>query len=490
MRILSRIHDRSVSKPLSWRCSQLMFKPIALFPAERWKRLKTFVAGKEALRWPGTAFRTTVVMILCFGHALSGQPGPTVEEFQARRQAYSERVKTGISVIFNAPEEQLRESRTDKDFFYLTGFSEPGAILVLSPQNPACRETLFIPSRDTAQERWTGPKTDVTSETAKALGVERLMSLDHFQSELLRLAESERRFLTVFPTAGRGDYSLLENSATEKLRRLFPFADLLDARTQIACLRMKKSKSELDLLKKAIAITVEGHQSAAAEIAADRFEYQVQAALEYRFRFLGATRPAFPSIVGSGRNSTILHYDKNTRQMAEGELVVVDIGAEFGEYAADITRTYPVSGKFSPRQREIYNIVLEAQEAALREVKPGVLISKAGAIHKAAYDVINTHGKDLQGNPLGQYFIHGTSHHLGLDVHDAVNETHRPLEPGMVITIEPGVYIPSENLGVRIEDDLVVTDNGYELLSKEIPRRPEDIERYMADSRKNRQSRP
>jgi Xaa-Pro aminopeptidase len=166
--------------------------------------------------------------------------------------------------------------------------------------------------------------------------------------------------------------------------------------------------------------------------------------------------------------------------MHRGELVVVDIGAEFEEYAADITRTYPVGGKFSSRQREIYNIVFAAQEAALKAVKPGVVMGKSGLIHRAAYEYIDSHGKDLRGNSLGQYFIHGTSHHLGLDVHDAVSEPNRVLEAGMVITVEPGIYIPDENLGVRIEDVVLITETGYELLSKDLPRTPEEIEKMMA----------
>ena len=159
--------------------------------------------------------------------------------------------------------------------------------------------------------------------------------------------------------------------------------------------------------------------------------------------------------------------------------MVVDIGAEFEEYAADVTRTYPVGGKFSSRQREIYNIVYGAQEAALKAVKPGVTIGKSGPIHLAAYEYMDSHGKDLQGNSLGRYFIHGTSHHLGLEVHDAVSEPNRVLEPGMVITVEPGIYIPDENLGVRIEDVVLITESGYELLTRDLPRTPEEIEKTM-----------
>ncbi len=425
------------------------------------------------------------IIILVVGMAQVVQAISPIEEYRERRQAYLERVKSGVSVIFNASDEELSLFRTAKDFYYLTGFCEPGAILVLSPQNPLHKETLFLRPRDPTQEKWTGPKADVTPEMAKRLGVERVVSRERFQSELTKLMEGEGKLYTIFPPGRKEEWPSPESSMVTRVRQLFPFSEILDASPHIAHLRMKKSASELELLRRAIAITLEGQKDAAGEISPDRFEYQVQAALEYQFRRLGSNSPAFPSIVGSGINSTTLHYESNSKKMMDGELVVVDVGAEFGEYAADITRTYPVSGKFSPRQREIYNIVLEAQDAALKEVRPGASISRFGAIHKAAFDYINIHGKDLKGQPLGQYFIHGTSHHLGLDVHDAVDENSRPLEQGMVITVEPGIYISEENLGVRIEDDVLVTEAGYELLSRDLPRGAEEIERFMAESRKH-----
>ncbi|HTY23484.1 MAG TPA: aminopeptidase P N-terminal domain-containing protein [Desulfomonilaceae bacterium] len=419
---------------------------------------------------------------LIVGMAQVAQAIEPIKEYQERRQAYLERVKSGVSVIFNASDEELSVFRVAKDFFYLTGFSEPGAILVLSPQNPTHKETLFLRPRDPTQEKWTGPKADVTSEMAKRLGVERVVSRERFQSELTKLMEGEGKLYTILPPGRKEEWPSSETNTVTRIRQLFPFSEVLDASPHIAHLRMKKSASELELLRRAIAITLEGQKAAAGEISPDRFEYQVQAVLEYEFRRLGSSSPAFPSIVGSGLNSTILHYESNSKKMVDGELVVVDVGAEFGEYAADITRTYPVSGKFSPHQREIYSIVLEAQEAALKEVRPGANISRGGAIHKAAFEYINTHGKDLKGQSLGQYFIHGTSHHLGLDVHDAVDENSRPLEQGMVITVEPGIYLSEENLGVRIEDDVLVTESGYELLSRDLPRRPDEVEKFMAES--------
>ncbi len=415
------------------------------------------------------------------GAAASGVVVPA--EYKARRQAYSARATDGVTVLFNALEEDLREYAADKDFYYLTGLTEPNAILVLSPRHPEYQETLFIPSRDLGQEKWTGVKLSAGPETARLLGIGRVLTLDYFHSELVTLASGQRKIYVALPSHKGNRPPSIQEGQVSRLREMFPFSDFVDASPHIAFLRMKKSEGELALVKRAIAITAEAHKAAAAEIGGGRYEYEVEAALEYVFRRRGSVRPAFPSIVGSGPNSVILHYDKSTRRMENGELIVVDIGAENEEYAADVTRTYPINGRFSPRQREIYDVVLAAQEVALKEVKPGALYNKSGSIHRAAYDYISTHGKDLKGASLGQYFIHGTSHHLGLDVHDAVSDPNRPLEAGMIITVEPGIYIPEENLGVRIEDVVLVTETGYELLTRDLPRRADEIERLMEDQR-------
>src|SRR5262249_19529510 len=200
----------------------------------------------------------------------------------------------------------------------------------------------------------------------------------------------------------------------------------MDVGPAIAELRQVKSTTEIALLEKAVQATLKGHEAAARTIGPGVIEYEVEAALEFEFRRYGAERPGYPSIVGSGPFSTVLHYDKSARRMEMGDVVVVDVGAEYSGYSADITRTYPVSGKFSARQKEIYQIVLDAQKAAIAEVKPGTTFSK---IHAAAFDYIRTKG-------YSKYFIHGTSHHIGLQVHD-VGSTTRVLEPNMVITVEP-----------------------------------------------------
>ncbi|MBM3803356.1 MAG: aminopeptidase P family protein [Acidimicrobiia bacterium] len=409
--------------------------------------------------------------------------GVETAEFRSRRQAYASRTADGVTVLFNAPEEDLREFVPDKNFYYFTGTSAPGGILVLSPRHSQHKETLFIPERNLDQEKWTGAKQAPGIETARLLNIDRVLPLEQFQTELNVLMAGQKKIYAVLPGHKSTANACVQENQIAKLRGLFPFVETAQAAAPIAHLRMTKSAAELALLRRAIQITIAAQEAASRTIADGRYEYEVEAALEFELRRAGATRPAFPSIVGSGPNSVILHYEKNTRPMRQGELVVVDIGAEFAEYAADVTRTYPVGGTFSPRQKEIYLIVLAAQEAALRAVKPGVIIGKSGPIHRAAYETIDSQGKDLNGGALGQYFIHGTSHHLGLEVHDAVSEPNRALEPGMVITIEPGIYIPGENLGVRIEDVVLVTETGYELLTKDLPRTPEDIEKLMRKRR-------
>jgi Xaa-Pro aminopeptidase len=211
------------------------------------------------------------------------------------------------------------------------------------------------------------------------------------------------------------------------------------------------------------------------------YEYEIAAVMVGTYLMDGCRRSAYAPIVGSGPNSTTLHYSRNSRRMDAGEVVVMDVAAECDSYASDITRTLPANGRFTPRQREIYEVVLGAQRAAIAAVKPGMTLGRStpGSLYKIAYDYIDSHGKDLRGDPLGKYFIHGLSHHVGLDVHDA-SDTTAPLKAGMVITVEPGVYIPEENIGIRIEDIVLVTETGARVLSAALPTDPDEIERALA----------
>jgi Xaa-Pro aminopeptidase len=363
--------------------------------------------------------------LIVFATLAFGIEKEPLQEYRARRERLEQRIRGNVLVLRAAPEQELVEYQQEKNFYYLTGFDEPNAILLLDASSEPSQEFLFLPERKPAQERWTGPKLGPGSDAEKATGFAKVLATSQFDAVL--------------------------KTASDRAKSVYGLADV---EKDIAYLRQVKSPTEIALLEKAIQITMKAQQAAAKTLAPGVMEYQVEAALEYEFRSNGAERPGFPSIVGSGRYSTILHYEKNDRRIQAGDVVVVDIGAEYGGYSADVTRTYPSSGKFSTRQRELYQIVLDAQKAAIAKVRPGVKISD---LHQAAMGHIRSKGYE-------KFFIHGTSHHIGLEVHD-VGETSRPLEPNMVITVEPGIYIPEEEIGIRIEDDVLVTPTGYRGLS-------------------------
>ena len=404
------------------------------------------------------------------------------EEYSARRLAYQEQLKEGVTLIFNSNYIDLEEYVPDKNFYYLTGCEEPGAVLLLIPNKKLHQETLFLPIRDLEQERWTGSRLDPNQTTVQNIGISRVLSMEELRPELSQLKMATGKVyinLPINPSKTQKVQTFLEPIAT--IKKWFPKIQIVDASPTIGLLRMKKSKLELKKMRKAVEITIKAHRKAAQMIFSGKFEYQVEALIEFEFRNRGATRPAFPSIVASGPNSTTLHYAYNKRRMQSGDLVIIDVGAEFENYSADLTRTYPVDGRFTNRQREIYNIVLGAQEAALKQLRPGIRLGENGPIHQAAYQYINNHGSDNHGQRLGQYFIHGVSHHIGLEVHDLISQSSPLLEPGMVITIEPGIYIPQENLGIRIEDEVLITENGFQLISSALPRSAAAIEQLMVE---------
>jgi Xaa-Pro aminopeptidase len=252
-------------------------------------------------------------------------------------------------------------------------------------------------------------------------------------------------------------------------------------------MRQIKSPGEIAFLKRAIDLSLDAQLEAMRLMRPGLYEYQVAAKMVEVHAMGGSEAEGYAPIVGAGPNSTALHYDKLSRKIEDGDIVVMDVAAQFSGYSADITRTIPANGKFTPRQREIYDIVLGAQNAALAAVKPGAYFyckGKGGGLFKIAYDYINSHGQDSHGKRLGQYFIHGLGHDIGLNVHDPEEPggSCTPLETGMVVTVEPGVYIPEESLGVRIEDDILITESGYKLLSERLPRDPEEIEKIMANA--------
>lgn len=378
-------------------------------------------------------------------------------EYASRRARLAEQVKGSALVLFGAPDSDLVKFKQTDNFYYLTGFSEPDAVLVIDATGERPEETLYIRPRNPSQERWTGETMSPGGDGQRETGIKAVKVLADLNPAVTRLLEKSRKVFT----------ETNDRRSIDRLRTMAPAAETQNAAPAIAGLRIRKSATELALMEKTVSITLTGHEAAARTIAPGVWEYEVEAALEFEFRKRGAERPSFPSIVGSGPNSTTLHYSGSTRQMKAGDLVVVDIGSEYSGYAGDVTRTYPVSGKFTPRQREIYQIVLDAQKEALARVKPGATIAQ---IHRAALAYIDAKGYSKE-------FPHGTSHHLGLYVHD-VGDTSRPLEPGMVITVEPGIYLDKEELGVRIEDDVVVTETGYRMLST-FPKEIAEIEALM-----------
>jgi len=273
----------------------------------------------------------------------------------------------------------------------------------------------------------------------------------------------------------------------EWLKLAAPQTNLRDIRGSITDLRVVKSPTEMVFLREAINLSVDAQLAAMKMMRPGLWEYQVAAKMVEVHATGGSEAEAYAPIVGAGPNATALHYDRLSRRIEDGDIVVLDVGAQYAGYAADITRTLPANGKFTLRQREIYDIVFNAQAAALAAMRPGMDMCAKGkkSLFKISYEYINSHGKDQHGKPLGQYFIHGLGHNIGLDVHDP-GDSCRPLTVGQVVTVEPGIYIPEENLGVRIEDDVLITESGYELLSAKLPRSAEEIEKIMAEAAKER----
>lgn len=383
------------------------------------------------------------------------------------RRAQLRKSLDGVMVLFGADESDDMRSRflQDTNFLYLSGWGDPGAAMMLTKDE----EILFLPERNLRMENFTGRKIGPDEEDApQKTGFDHVLPRSAMETTFVRLLEHSRRV-----------YTLPEQAEAQKLALMAPLHANVSAVGPIAKLRMIKSPAEIELISKAVDATVAAHLAAWQRIHAGMFEYQVAATMRDTYLERGCEGDAYSPIVGSGPNSTVLHYMADRRRMDAGELVVMDVGAECGDYASDVTRTVPVTGKFTARQREIYKIVLGAQKAAMAAAKPGAKIRGDGSLYEIAYNYINSHGQDLHGEALGKYFTHGLSHHVGLDVHDP--DTGPELKAGMVVTIEPGIYIPEENIGVRIEDTILITDDGYKNLSEALPREPEQIEKWISE---------
>ncbi|MBC5824019.1 MAG: aminopeptidase P N-terminal domain-containing protein [Candidatus Eremiobacteraeota bacterium] len=411
------------------------------------------------------------------------------------------------------------EYRQDSDFFFLSGFEEPHSVFVLAPAHPVTKSILFLRRRDSERERWDGPRTGVEGagpryEVDAAYGIE---ELDERLPELL--ATSDKLYYAF------ADNEAFNHRIVRELKRYHderartdrgPIA-VADPSSIIHELRVKKSPEDVAALRRAVRISGEGHMAAMRYSRPGMYEYEIEAIVEYTFARLGAQAVAYPSIVAGGPNATILHYNKNREAVPDGSLVLIDAGAEADYFCGDITRTWPISGKFSAEQQAVYEVVLEAQRRAIAMCRPGTRVSRTvelkgtngkvnGTFHAAAVKAVveglldlgllsGSFEENIERQLYHRFFMHGTGHWLGMDTHDVgsyrADGDWRPLEPGMVVTVEPGIYIPQDSsvderfrgIGIRIEDDVLITENGCDVLSADTPKTIAEIEALIAQGR-------
>jgi len=411
-----------------------------------------------------------------------------------------------LVVLFGAPmrnrsNDMDYEYRQASDFLYLTGSEEPGSALILAPgglevDGERVHEILFVPPRDPAREVWDGRRFGA-ERAMQRLGVEFALDATRFDEILVPLLQNgqHRVYHLGFPD-GVPEGSALHDQLAAFMDNVDPAVlpgagngSAAPLRGVLDGLRAIKSDEEMTALRRAIDITTEAHREVMQQVQAGWAEYEIEALVEYTFKRNGSEQPGFNSIVGSGENSTILHYMTNRRVTEPGDVVVIDIGAEVHGYSADVTRTIPVSGTYSPEQRAIYELVYRAQEAGIRATRAGnpffASNSEASRVLAEGLAELGLISSAADTGGLRRFFMHGTSHYLGLDVHDV--GSYGPLRPGEVVTIEPGIYIPVAadidpkwwNIGVRIEDDVLVTDGDPVILSGGAPRQIDDVEALM-----------
>ena len=414
-------------------------------------------------------------------------------DYRARRIALSKKLSGGVAVIFAATESEGPNAvygfRQDNNFFYLSGWAEPGAALIVAPEiekngSQAYTEILFLPARNPKQEKWTGPKLGSDDPQARTItGFDRVENLDQLRAELAKVLAAGRPAVYLdMPESGELNAASSFLEWARRANTLPLGVGSRDVKPALAELRITKDAGEIERIRHASNASAAAHLAALAMLKPGINEHDVAALMQYQFMKNGCERPAYSPIVGAGFYSTVLHYSADDRPIKDGDVVVMDVAGEYAMYASDITRTAPANGKFTARQREIYEIVLGAQQAAINAFQAGQFsLTGKDSLYKVAFDYINTHGKDQHGQPLGQYFIHGLGHYVGLEVHD-VGDTKAKLDRGMVFTIEPGIYIPEEKLGVRIEDLFWVDDQDGKLvnLTAALPHTVDEVEAAMA----------
>jgi Xaa-Pro aminopeptidase len=397
----------------------------------------------------------------------------------------------------------------DPDFFYLTGFPEPDAIAVITPANKRNPFTLFVRPRDPLMETWYG-RREGTEGAMKNYAASKALPIEKFASELPKLLNGNEKLYYRFGVDNKLDQQILQYLSAQRFRRLktaYPPHTIVDPTVLIHEMRLHKTEAEVELMQKSADIAAEAHVLAMKSARPGMNESQIEAIIEHNFRMNGAAGVSYNSIVGGGANATILHYVENNAELKDGDLLLIDAGAHYQGYASDITRTFPVNGKFTKAQREVYDIVLETEIACVEFTKKGNTIKqrqdlsiemlteglkKLGILHGDTPDLI-------KNKKYEKYYMHGVGHYLGLDVHDAgryftdaAAKNSRPFAPGMVLTVEPGLYIPPDDadapeqyrgIGIRIEDDVLVTEDGNVNLTVKCPKQAEEIEAIMNSGR-------
>ena len=400
------------------------------------------------------------------------------ERYRKRRERLAQRIQSGVALLMSGKISEDHPFAPDPDFYYLTGVDTPDAVLVLWPDAPRAswKEVLFLPPADPLYERWNGPRLHPDENTARQLKVTTVLPNTHFDETLGRFLRQAEVLWVISESRSLDDPPSPYLQYIHKIQAAYPALTIKSLSRHLDDMRRVKDEEEIKAIRQAIKITGAALERAMRKVRPGMYEYELQGLIEYEFRRRGARFNAFPTIIAAGPRSTILHYNRNDGRINEGDLIVMDVGARFQGYCADITRTIPASGRFTREQARYYRIVLEAQQRAIEAVRPGVKIRDV--IHKVVMETFNKY-------KVSEYFPHGTSHYLGLEVHD-VGDYNKPLEPGVVITVEPGLYFSDKGFGIRIEDDVLVTEDGHRVLSDGIPKTIEAIESIMAGRRRSR----
>ncbi|HEX8499898.1 MAG TPA: Xaa-Pro aminopeptidase [Pyrinomonadaceae bacterium] len=427
---------------------------------------------------------------------------PQLAEFMRRMEPGSVAIIPAAREVTRSHDTEYR-FRQDSDFYYLTGFREPDAIAVVAPgrEKPF---TLFVRPRDREKEIWNGRRAGVEG-ARESYGADEAFPVEEFEAKLTELLDGAR---SLYYRLGAGN-AALDQALIDQLSRMRamgrrgvrPPQAVVDPGALIHEMRLVKSDEEVELMQRSADIAAEGHREAMRAARPGMREYEIDALVEYVFRRSGASAPAYNSIVGSGANATILHYVDNDAELRDGDLLLLDAGAEYEGFASDITRTFPVNGRFTRAQRDVYQLVLDCQEECTRMVGPGVTLE---GMHERSVEIL-TEGmvrlgllkgevaKLIEEGEYKKFYMHRLSHYLGLDVHDAgayhLDGRPRPVGPGVVMTVEPGLYIAEDaedvpaqyrGIGVRIEDDVLVTPEGHRVLTDKAPKQIEEIEALMA----------